>query len=320
MNLIVEHNEGDKLFLMALSQNLYEPLKIGLLEKAVIEHNNILSALALANLHYSGIEHNGKQILPQNREKAAEIYIRMSEYDPYGACYWELGWLYENQLIDVTKSLSRFECLKIAREYYEKSAEKGYAKAYNSLGKFTFYGYGGANKSFTTAMEYYIKAASLGDIYAIMNCGHINMDRYYDNPNRKESLEEAEKYFIKAALYNNSEGFLQLGIIHEIKMADDINHLNKAKEYYIKAFISVENQYSATAYYKLGKLINKNIDLKIDNDISTALGDRRYQDLAIECFTRSYEIFQTLDLNNGRLDGSYRDCYMDLIEAFKNIN
>lgn len=38
MNLNIEHNEGDKLFLMALSQNLYEPLKIELLEKAAIEH------------------------------------------------------------------------------------------------------------------------------------------------------------------------------------------------------------------------------------------------------------------------------------------
>lgn len=320
MNLNIEYDEGDRLFLMALSQNLNEPLKIGLLEKAVIEHNNILSALVLANLHYSGIEHNGKQLLSQNREKAAEIYVRMKEFDPYGVCYWELGWLYENQLINAAKLLSRFECLSKAHEYYEKSAEKGYAKAYNSLGKFAFYGYGGATKSFTSAMEYYIKAASLGDIYAIMNCGHINMKRYYDNPNRKESLEEAEKYFIKAALYNNSEGFLQLGIIHEIKMTDDKKHLSKAKEYYIKAFIAVENQYGATAYYKLGKLINNNVDLIKDNDIIIALGDRRYQDLSIECFTRSYEIFQTLELNHGRLYGMYRECYMELIEIFKNIS
>lgn len=153
-----------------------------------------------------------------------------------------------------------------------------------------------------------------------MNCGLINMDRYYDDPNRKESLEEAEKYFIKAALYNNSEGYLQLGIIHEIKMADYIKYLSQAKEYYIKAFIAVENQYSATAYYKLGKLINNNVDLKMDNDIIRALGDSRYQDVAIECFTRSYEIFQTLDLNNGRLEVIYRDCYIDLIDVFKNIN
>lgn len=320
MDLNIEHNEGDRLFLMALSQNLYEPLKFGLLEKAVTEHNNIFSALMLANLYSSGVEHNGKWFLPQNREKAAEIYIKMCNNDPYGVCYWELGWLYENQLIDAAKSLSHFESLKTAWDYYEKSAQKGYAKAYNSLGKFTFFGYGGVNKNFITAIEYYIKAANLGDIYAIMNCGLINMDRYYDNPTRKESLEKAEEYFIKAALYNNCEGFLQLGIIYEIKMADDIKHLSKAKEYYIKAFISVKNQYSATAYYKLGKLINNNVDLKEDNDIIIALGDKRYQDLAIECFTRSYEIFQTLDLNNGRLDGAYRKCYMELVAIFKNIN
>lgn len=320
MNINTELNEGDRLFLMALSQSLYEPLKIGLLEKAVVEHNNVLSAIVLANLYYSGVEQNGKQILRKSSEKAADIYTTISKYDSFGVCEWELGWFYENQLIDAAKALSRSECLNIAREYYEKSAKKGFAKAYNSLGKFIHYGFGGMEKSFTKAIEYYIKAANLGDIYGIMNCGLTSMDRYYDDSTRKEALDEAEKYFINAALYNNNEGLLQLGVIHEIKIADAREHLNKAKEYYIKAFLVVENQYSATAYYKLGKLINNNEVLKKDEDIIAALGKRRYQDLAIECFTRSYEIFQTLDLKCERLDGKYRECYMELVDIFKNIN
>ena len=320
MNLNIEINEGDRLFLMALSQDLNEPLKIGLLEKAAVEHNNILSALVLANLYNSGVEYGGKQLVLKNCEKAAEIYIKMSKYDPFGVCWWELGWFYENQLINDSKSLTNSERLKTAREYYEKSAEKGYAKAYNSLGKFTYYGYGGLDKSFTKAMEYYTKAANLGDIYAIMNCGLISMDRYYDDPSRIECLKEAEKYFIKAALFNNTEGLLQLGTIYEIRMIEDVNYLNKSKEYYVKAILTVENQSSATAYYKLGKLINNNPDLKKDDKISVALGYRRYQDLAIECFTRAYEIFQTLDLNHGRLDEKYREYYAELVNIFKNIS
>lgn len=264
MYLDFEKDKGNHLFLMALSQSLYEPLKIDLLEKAVVEHNNVLSALVLANLYNSGMEYNGKQVLFKSSEKAAEIYTKISEYDPYGVCDWELGWFYENQLIDAAKSLPLSECLIIAREYYEKSAEKGYAKAYNSLGKFTHYGLGGMIRSFTKAMEYYIKAASLGDIYAIMNCGLTSMDRFYDDPTRKDSLDEAEQYFISAALYNNNEGLLQLGIIYEIKINDDVNNLNKAKEYYIKSVLAVENQYSATAFYKLEKLINNNTILKND--------------------------------------------------------
>lgn len=316
----IDNNEGDRLFLMAMSQSFYEPLKIGLLEKAVVEHNNILSALVLADLYNSGIERDGKKLVKKSSEKAAEIYLKMCEHDPFGVCYWELGWFYENQLINQAKELELSECLAIARNYYEKSAEKRYPKAYNSLGKFTYYGFGGLNKSFVKAMHYYIKAAELGDIYAIMNCGLISLDRYYDNPDKKEWLEEAEKYFIKAALYNNSEGLLQLGIIYEIKMAEDANHLEKAKEYYIKAFLTVENQYSATAYYKLGKLINNHPDLKNDDEIIMALGDRRYQDLAIECLTRAYEIYQNLDLNNERLDSIYKENYLEMVNIFKNMN
>ena len=103
-------------------------------------------------------------------------------------------------------------------------------------------------------------------------------------------------------------------------MAEDANHLEKAKEYYIKAFLTVENQYSATAYYKLGKLINNHPDLKNDDEIIMALGDRRYQDLAIECLTRAYEIYQNLDLNNERLDSIYKENYLEMVNIFKNMN
>lgn len=319
LDLEMRGNEGDRLLLMSLSQNFHEPLKISLLEKAVEEHHHVLSALILADLYGSGIEYEGKYVISQNREKAAEIYDSISHYDDYGVCSWVLGWFYENKLITDAKTLSDDERLTKAKMYYEESAKKEYAKAYNSLGKFSYYGYGGLEKNFTKALEYFTKAARCGDIYAIMNCGHISLNRYYEDTSREECLNEAETYFKKAASYKNAEGFLQLGIIEEIKMEKDINCINKAKEYYIKAFSDVKNQYSATAYYKLGKLINNNSSLQIDSDIISALGAIRFKDLSIECFTRAYEIFQNLDSNNGYLNGKYRKCFNELVEAFKGI-
>ena len=317
---IDKKNEQNRLFLMSLSQPIYEPLKIGLLEKAMLEYNDILSALLLANIYISGVEHNGKVIIPPNTEKAFDIYSRMCKHDPFGVCEWELGWFYENKLISDGDSLSCEERLKKAKHYYDDSAQKGYAKAFNSLGKFSHYGMGGVKKSYMDAMMYYIEAAKLGDIYAIMNCGLTSMEQYYTDTSNKEYLEEAEQYFLKAALYNNNEGLLQLGIINEIKMSDKVDCLHKAKEYYIRAFLNVENQYSATAYFRLGKLINNNPELTDDSEIIDALNTKRFNNLAIECFTRAYEIFQTLDITNGRLDGKYKDCYIELVSIFTSIN
>lgn len=309
---------GDRRFIMSLSQYISEPLKISLLEKAVNENNNVLAALVLANFYSSGIEHDKKYILQKNSEKAFEIYEFIKEYDDYGVSAWELGYAYENKQIESSIILSDSDRLQKAREYFEESAAKGYAKAYNSLGKFYYYGKGGLQKSFTDAMKNYSKAAELGDVYGIMNCGHISMKRYYETK-ENDCLEEAERYFNEAASYNNSEGLLHLGIIYEIKSHNDSKNILRAKEYYTKAVLSVKNQYSATAYYKLGKLLNNHPCLKNDSDVIDALKPIKYSDLSIECFTRAYQIFQNLDTSKERLDGQYSQCFNELIESFLAI-
>ena len=316
MDNALEKERGCQLFLMSLSQCLHEPLKIGLLEQAVVECNDVLSALVLADIYNSGIEHNGKIIIAANNEKAADIYKKMAKYDSNGVCDWQLGWFYENQTIDEAKSINISEALIIAKNYYEKSAEKNYAKAYNSLGKFSYYGLGGSPQDFTQALKFYILAANLGDIYGIMNCGLINMERYYRDTTNTNALDEAEQYFQKAAIYNNSEGLLQLGIINEIKMIKDPSFLNKAKEYYIKAIQTVENQYSASAYYKLAQLITNYEELKSDSQIIDGLGKRKYNDLKVECLNRAYKIFQDMDINNRQIKGVYKDYYDKIISMF----
>lgn len=124
-----------------------------------------------------------------------------------------------------------------------------------------YYGLGGLERDYAGAILNYKKAADNGDVYGIMNCGLASIKRYYQDKTDEASLDDAERYFSTAAEYNNSEGLLQLGIIYEIRMSKDANNLEKAKQYYIQATSNVENQYSATAYYKLGKLINRNNSL-----------------------------------------------------------
>ncbi len=311
-------NEVNHLLLMSLCQSLYEPLKFSLLEKSTVECSNLLSALILADFYNSGVSLDCKNIMPRNREKSAEIYEKFSHIDEYGVCYWELGWFYENNLINSARELDELERQKKAKSYYEKSAEKKFPKAYNSLGKFYHYGYGGVEKSFVESMKYYTKAADSDDIYAIMNCGLTCMEEYSKAPTKSDLLDEAEKYFLKAASYNNAEGLFQLGNVYEIRTKQDKTFLNKAKEYYIKALLSVKNQYGAAAYYRLGKLINK-YNLHSDNDIIFALNLDETQKLSFECFSQAYNIFKKLDTFGERLDGQYRKYYEELSNLYDNF-
>lgn len=303
---------------MSLRQPLFEPLKLSLLKKAT-EDNHVLSALILSNLYNSGIEYKNECVLKRDVEESAKIYLRIEPYDKYGVSDWMLGWYYENNSIDDAKLMTEEKRLEIAKDYYSKSAEKGYPKAFNSIGKFLYYGMGGLKIDHAEAIRNYKIAADKGDVYGIMNCGLASIKRYYQNKTDEASLEEAERYFSTAAMYNNSEGLLQLGIIYEIKMSKDANNLERAKRYYIKAISNVENQYSATAYYKLGKLINRNNSLSNDKEISDALGERQYDDLAIECIARAYRIYQTIKQNEDRLDYEYSKDFDELMKVFKNI-
>jgi formylglycine-generating enzyme required for sulfatase activity len=66
-----------------------------------------------------------------------------------------LGWLYHNGL-GVTQDYAK------AREWFAKSAEKGYAKAMLYLGWFYQYGLGGVTKDYAKAREWFVKADNAG--------------------------------------------------------------------------------------------------------------------------------------------------------------
>ena len=170
--------------------------------------------------------------------------------------------------------------------------------------------------------RYYLNAAEGGDVYGSMNCGHVYMNAYYADNNSVYNLDKAEKYYKEAAQMKSAEGFLNLGIVYEIRAeidAGNIDLLLISKEYYSKAVSGVRNQYSATAYYKLGKLINNNPTFNKDKLIVNALGKCQYANLAIECFARSYLIFQDVKNNNDKLDGKHLKCFEELTDIFKKI-
>lgn len=291
--------DGIKLVLMSLTQPLYEPVKIGLLKKAYEKYNNILAALILANIYCSGIEYRGKSYIAKDMNKAAEIYLDVMDIDNFGVSEWQLGWMYENNSISSSDILPENERRIKAYEYYERSANKKFPKAYNSIGKYYLYGWGNIKVNFAKCMRCFTRAAENGDVYGIMNCGHINLKEYYKCRNT-DYLNSAEFYFSNASEMKNTEGNLNLGIIYQIRYelnSEDDCLLQKSKEYYIMALSNVRNQYSATAYYMLGKLIDNNTKLLDDQSIINALGKCQYSDLVIECFTRSYLIFQEVKSN-----------------------
>ena len=311
-------DKGTRLLFMSLCQNYTEPLRITLLRESAFTYHNMISAILLANIYRSGIKQDDKYLITPDLEKAYDVYIKVEKNDQLGISAWELGWIYENNLIPMTQKMAEEDRMKTAYKYYEMSAEKGFPKAYNSLGKFYYNGWGGLIYDYHKAEKYYSKAAELDDIYAIMNYGLLSM-RKYSIQGEEKDLIEAERYFKKAIQYDNTEGYLQLGIIYEIKISKNPESLYESKNYYITAIRMVENQYSADAYYRLGKLINRYEELENDDEILKMLGKMKLKRASIECFNRALEIFSKAEQNNYRLDGDYKKDYEELKKHFRAI-
>ena len=75
-------SEGNRYFLMALTQDLYKPLKIELLKHAA-EHNNVLAALFLGNIYSSGLSIKGKLVVEKDCDKAFKAYNSIRNFDKY---------------------------------------------------------------------------------------------------------------------------------------------------------------------------------------------------------------------------------------------
>ncbi|MBR3818935.1 MAG: sel1 repeat family protein [Clostridia bacterium] len=316
--LSIFDSEGNKNLLMALSQNIYEPLRVELLKISAHNYHNILAALILGDIYVNGIKKDGKYIVKPNIEDAYKLHLLVHNEDCSGVCDWILGWMFQNNIIGDAKKLTKAKRLEMARKYYESSADKGYPKAINSLGNFYKYGWGGLKKDETVAVEKYVRAANAKDPYAILNCGHNEMDKY---EYKKDTLylENAFGYFKQATEYNSSEGWLFLGIVFEEKAKENSSFLYDAKNCYLKSINNVRNQFSAAALYRLGRLIRMCPELQNDDDIKKALEPIKYNDLIVECFTKSYELFQELQSVKVVLSDKCQENFEHLVEGFKSI-
>ncbi len=313
------NSEGIKYLLMALSQDLYEPLRIELLKRAAYDYHNLIAVIILAATYKKGLVGNGKIIVDKDIEEAYRLYFMICEEDQTGIIDWLLGLMYQTNQIEDAKNLSEEKRYETARKYFESSEQKGYPKAINSLGNFYKKGLGGLKRDESLATAKYIKAAEYDDPYAILNCGHHEL-ACYDQSGENENLKTASEYFERASKYNSSEAWLYLGIVNEQYMLSDSSRLNDVKNYYLKSIENVTNQFSAMSLYRLGSLIGRYPGLQNDINIREALSPIKYNDLRIECYTRSYQIFQNIIDSGNVLSNKYQECFDKLVDGFNSID
>lgn len=317
-NISIESTRGNRLFLMAISQDLCNPLFIGILKKAVFEENNILAGYLLGNIYYSGLEFNGKDVIKCDYNMAADVYQAINENDNYGVSDWMLGWLYQLNLIDDAHLKADDENMSIARGYYERSQKKGYPKALNSLANLMINKRAGFNEGDEIkAISLYHEAADLEDNYAILNCGH-----YYKN--QKKNYNVALKYYSQSAGFSCPEGSVNVGEVFEKLSSTNVDTNN---EYIIDAcrnylncikfgeFFSSKNQkrkFVAKAYYKLGNIINSRGVL--DDETKIFFGNRNIRDVGPYCLSKAYDILSEI------IDALPTDGNEEFIEIHKNLN
>lgn len=324
-----ERDMGTHLLTMAFTQNLYEPLKYIKLEEAVYKYKNVFAAFYLADIYSNGIEYKGKVFIKQEKEKAAEIYKEINEYDEYGVSDWMLGWYYQQKIINDAKTNP--EHMKIAKDYYSSAMKKGFPKGFNSIGNFTLHNWAKDNEIAEEeremeALKYYTAASEKGDIYGVLNKGNYYNTKFKSSKNICD-LNNAIHYYKVAADKNSVEGLVKLGICKELifEIENDRTHLDAAIECYIKSFTytNSDNQFSASGYSRLGLLINRYPQYKIgqDNKVIECISPMRFDDPAIECLVRSYEMFQKIMVmdNSKKAKGEFMRYYQELIDGFKSF-
>lgn len=316
-NFPIESTLGNRLFLMAISQDLSNPLFIGILEKAVFDEKNILAGYLLGNIYSSGLEQNGKIIIKCDYNMATKVYRIINENDQYGVSDWMLGWFYQLNLIDDAQAKTEEENVRIAREYYECSRKKGYPKAFNSLANLMINKHAGFDASNEIeAISLYHEAAKLNDNYALLNCGH-----YYKN--QRKNYAVALKYYLQSAELNCPEGCVNVGEIYEILSTTDNGmdneNLIKACHNYISCIklgesFSLKNQkkkFVAKAYYKLGNIMN-NMDV-LDEEIKSFFDNMEHRDFGPHCLSNAYDILTEI------IDSLSIDNNEEFIDIYKNL-
>lgn len=265
------NKSNNELFEISLGLNANNNARFSILEKAAKDNHDVYAAATLANLYRCGV------ILSKNPEKALELYQCVKDYDTTGLIYWCIGWMYENDFLGVPNK-------KKALQYYTKSMDLGYAKAYNSVGKFLNYGIE-CQKDVIRAGEMYLKAAKLGDINAMLNAAFL-----YEKD--KSQVKIAEKNFLKAIEYGSHFGILRLGKLY----MDNPDIFNKSTQEVANIIIESINSKGLTlvqeacAYFWLAKI------LALDNNVNISkLSNKEIKNSSQYCFLKSYNILYSLN-------------------------
>ncbi|MEE0948376.1 MAG: GIY-YIG nuclease family protein [Bacteroidales bacterium] len=138
--------------------------------------------------------------LPDSEVVENEEEIDEEDTENYGEMYYDLGNDYYYGWNDT------FVDLELAFSYYEKSAELGYWKAFEELGKIYLYDY----KKDSKAINYFRKGAEKGIIDCYAHLGKIYMNHNSDCYNEHNADLAWDKFFNLAYKSNASNHSLQI--------------------------------------------------------------------------------------------------------------
>lgn len=317
---LYDEGSGNNFLFMALTQDPAEPLKVSLLEKAVSEHGNSMAAIILASIYEYGIEKNGLILRKGEKDKAIELYSRFAESDLSGVCDWQLGWFAQKEACRDSVELKRKdELLRKALEHYERSMQKGFPKAKNSIANFMRKGWAGfdSKKNQMKMISYYTEASQQGDYYAALNSGHYYLDQSEKETDTKEKvsmLENARECYAQAANMHSPEGAVRVSMtelkLYQVTGVKD--HLNKAWVAMRNSVKYGENEFSAVGYCLLGNLLSRYPEFQ-NADISDFLKiDKSTHKVYIECYERAYAMFVKLTSQGKNLSRNSQ-IYFDLL-------
>jgi len=149
---------------------------------------------------YANIIRNTWQSEPAHRMPLTKIIEELSRYVPRPITPPEV--IYEKGCDEEQKGH-----LEAARKFYERAAEKGFAKALTNLGFFYLKGDGGCAQDKKRAFQLWSEAATKNHARAQFNLGM--MFEYGDGIDK--DLEKAREYYVKAAANGHPKALERLG-------------------------------------------------------------------------------------------------------------
>lgn len=325
--LLYDERNGNNLLFMALTQDPAEPLKVSLLEKAASEHENSMAAIILGSIYEYGIEKNGLILQKGEIDKAIELYKRFAESDVSGVCDWQLGWFAQKEAcLDSVGPNRKDELLCEARRHYERSMQKGFPKAKNSIANFMKKGWAGfePKRDQMKMISYYIEASQQGDYYAALNSGHYYLEQSKKETETEEKvsmLENARERYAQAAKMNSPEGAVRVSMteLQLYQVTGVKEHLNKAWVAMRNSVKYGENEFSAVGYCLLGNLLSRYPEFQGTDIFDFLEIDKGTHKVYIECYNRAYAMFVELTSQGKKLSRNSQSYFDLLTKSFEDI-